>query len=154
MPSVIFSMGLPGAGKSTTLRRLFNPATFTTIDPDEEKRLIPGYNPKEPWLVHEMSKVMADAKEAEAYQNSRSLIIDGTGTHVSHMAAKMARYRLAGYDVQLVYVKVLKSTAIQRNASRERVVPVEIIEEKHREIEFAWTTLATLADVATIIDND
>jgi len=53
----VFLMGPPAAGKSTTRLKLF--PELPVIDPDEIKKSLPGYDPKNPSRVHLQSKVIA-----------------------------------------------------------------------------------------------
>ena len=54
----------------------------------------------------------------------------------------------------MLYVKVKLETAINRNANRERVVPVNVILEKFETIETAFEIIENYVDVVTIANND
>lgn len=147
-------MGLPGAGKSTIRDTRFSHMNAVVIDPDYEKLQIPGYDPKKPWIVHEESKRLATLKMYDAIGENKPIIIDGTGTNAEKMVHQVKELQRFGYNIELVYVRVKLNTAIERNSNRERVVPEEIIREKHQLISVSFEIVASYVDKVTVIDND
>lgn len=154
-PKALLTMGLPGAGKSHVLSTRY--ADFcqsaVMVDPDLIKQEKPDYDPKNPAVHHEWSKQEAKKRQMLAMVNGQNLVIDGTGTNVEKMVKQIRDLESMGYEVEVVYVRVKLTTSIQRNASRERTVPVEIIMEKHELISTAFEILSGYANV-TVVNND
>lgn len=147
-------MGLPGAGKSYTLNNNYDVTGYTIIDPDEIKKEKADYDDKKPSVYHEWSKKEAKARIARAMANDENLVIDGTGTNVEKMYKQITELQANGYTVEILYVKVKLETAIERNSKRARTVPVEIIHEKFETISTAYEILSSIANKATVINND
>jgi tRNA uridine 5-carbamoylmethylation protein Kti12 len=154
MKKVIFTMGLPGAGKSTALRRMEGLEKYIIIDPDKIKEEKKDYDPKKPQIYHEWSKLEANKRELKAIEEEKNIIIDGTGTNTLKMYKKINEYKKIGYNVKLIYVKVLLETSIKRNSQRARVVPIEVIFEKYELIEESYEILKNVANESIIINND
>lgn len=154
MKKAIMTMGLPGAGKSYTLNNNYDVTGYTVIDPDEIKKEKADYDDKKPSVYHEWSKKEAKARIARAMANGENLVIDGTGTNVEKMYKQITELQANGYTVEILYVKVKLETAIERNSKRARTVPVEIIHEKFETISTAYEILSSIANKATVINND
>lgn len=150
----LMTMGLPGAGKSYVLANNYNLDGFTVIDPDAIKKEKADYSDKNPSVYHEWSKQEAKFRIGKAIHNNENLVIDGTGTNVEKMALQITELQKAGYQVEILYVKVKLETSIRRNAERARNVPEQIIHDKFETIEIAYRILKGIADTATIINND
>ena len=154
-PKALLTMGLPGAGKSHVLSTKY--AGFcqsaVMIDPDLIKQEKVDYDPKNPAVYHEWSKQEAKKRQMLAMVNGQNLVVDGTGTNVEKMVKQIRDLESMGYEVEVVYVRVKLTTSIQRNASRERTVPVEIIMEKHELISTAFEILSSYTTV-TVVNND
>jgi predicted ABC-type ATPase len=150
----IFSMGLPGAGKSTVIGERF-PGGLP-VDPDTIKALHPDYDPKNPAALHAWSQEETERlwQATMADRSEDLVIVDGTGTNSDKMVRRIREAQAAGYHCRLVYVRVKLATAIFRNANRERVVPEQIIREKHRDIATAFEIVSGSADSTEIVDND
>lgn len=52
------------------------------------------------------------------------------------------------------YVKTSLTTALDRNANRERIVPEDVVREKHTIVETSFQILSGYADAVTTIIND
>lgn len=152
--TVVFTMGLPGAGKSTVINARFPGGLM--VDPDSMKESHPDYDPKNPAALHAWSQEETEKlwQRTLADRTEALVIVDGTGTNSDKMVRRIREAQAAGYDCHLVYVRVRLATAIERNANRERVVPEHIICEKHRDIAVAFEIVAGAADTNQIVDND
>ena len=151
----IFTMGLPGSGKSTVANRLFDLDAMDVIDPDAIKADHPDYDPKNPSALHAWSNEQAELiYSASLSAGVLDVFVDGTGTNAEKMIRRMGQAREAGYKVILLYVRVSLETAIQRNADRERVVPEYIIREKALDIAVSFSLATAYADSTTVVDND
>lgn len=154
-PEIVFTMGLPGSGKSTTLKRMGILETHGIIDPDLIKQELPGYDPKKPWLVHAESARRAEAMFRAALASGVGRhAVDGTGTTVETMIRRIRQAQLAGFYTRVIYVRVGLNTAIARNAARVRVVPEEVIREKALDMETSVSLLQDEANCFVQINND
>lgn len=154
MKKAIMTMGLPGAGKSYVLQNYYNLDGYKIIDPDEIKKEQPDYSDDNPSVYHEWSKKEAKFRIEQSIHQNMDIVIDGTGTNVEKMYKQITELQSEGYQVTILYVKVKLQTALKRNQERARTVPEEIVREKFSTISTAFEILSTVADVATVIQND
>ncbi len=152
---MIFTMGLPGAGKSTVLGQLGLLATHNVIDPDAHKARHPEYDPNAPELLHAWSSLEAEKEFQGACAAGEGLwIVDGTGTNSDKMVRRIRQAQAVGFTCRVVYVRVTLATALERNANRTRVVPENVVREKALDITTAFEIVAAVADSVTVVDND
>ena len=152
---MIFTAGLPGSGKSTTLRRLGLLNTHTTIDPDSIKETHEDYDPKNPQALHAWSKEISEIQfQSACDEGTGRYIIDGTGTNAEKMIRRMRQAKAAGFMVRLILVEVSLETAIARNAARTRTVPAHVVIEKARDIKVSMELCKSEADVFVVVNND
>lgn len=153
-PTMTFTMGLPAAGKSTTVAARFA-ATHTVIDPDAVKEAHPDYDASNPQLLHAYSKQITEAAFLSALSGGEGLwVIDGTGTNAEKMVRKMNQAKAYGFKVELVYVKCTLVTSLKRNAARSRVVPEHVVREKALDISTSFEIVAPYADSVEVVNND
>ena len=153
---VVFTMGLPGAGKSTALRELGIDETHEILDPDAVKESHPDYDPKNPSALHDWSMQEIESRWIEEVLASGEgrWVVDGTGTNAERMVRRMRQARSVGFHVVLLYVHVSLETALARNAARPRTVPEGIIHRKAADIETAFLITRDYADEIRIVEND
>ena len=152
---IVFTMGLPGAGKSTTANAQY-PGAFW-LDPDAIKESHKDYDPKNPAALHAWSQeVIADmwADVVEGKNDSAIIIVDGTGTNAEKMTTRIAEAKEAGFTAELFLCSVTLETAKARNASRARVVPTHIIEEKAQTLNASFEICSRVVDSVVVIKND
>ena len=151
---VVFSMGLPAAGKSTWIAANLGD-THTVLDPDAVKESHPDYDPATPHELHVWSQEIVEAQWQAALTAGAGLwVMDGTGTNAEKMVRRINEAKAAGYRVELVYVRCTLKTSLQRNAARARVVPPAVVKAKALDISTSHEIVAPHADAVTIIDND
>ena len=151
---IIFSMGMPAAGKSTIINAKYG-ASHKIIDCDKFKVLHPDYDPKKPELVHAWSSnECAKAFEAAIDSGLGCYVIDGTGSNAEKLVYQIRRARRAGFVTRLVYVQCSLETSLQRNARRERTVPESVILDKAQLIQTSFDIVSQYVDLIEIIDND
>jgi len=103
--TAVFTMGLPGSGKSTMVRKSGLADGATIIDPDAVKKSHPNYDPKNCAPLHAWSKTVADAQLAAALADGTTrLVVDGTGVNAEVMMAKIRQVQAAGFKAVLLYV--------------------------------------------------
>ncbi len=142
MRKMIFTMGLPGSGKSGIANKRFPDAY--SIDPDAIKASHPNYDPERPELLHVWSKMVAEDQFSGTVMSNvdMTVVVDGTGTNVEPMINKIRRARAAGWQVELLFVVVTLAVALERNAKRERTVPEALIREKAATIYTAFEVVS------------
>lgn len=148
---VIFTMGLPAAGKSTITRERF--PDFPILDCDAIKAAHPDYNPKNPAPLHAWSKAELQGQFETMLAGSASFVYDSTATDTEKMAALFNAAALAGFSVSLFFVTCTLAESLRRNSARSRVVPRHVVEKKAGEISAAFNTLSPLADSVETFDN-
>lgn len=149
---LVFTAGLPGAGKSTVIKK-GEFKNLPIVDPDEIKKENPLYDVNNPSTTHEWSKMQARKRQLGYLSNEESFIMDGTGTNVEKYLRWFNEAREMGYKVVVLYVKVSVSTSIKRNAQRERTVPMDVILNKADVIDQSMNILGQVADEFLIVEN-
>lgn len=144
-------MGGPGSGKSFVRERAFG--QLPVVDCDKVKEHHPDYDPRNPSELHEWSRAECVREFFARLGAGESFVYDGTGTNVDKMVDWMLRAQSAGFRVELVFVKAPLNVALARNADRERVVPEEVVREKHALIETAFRIVREYADTVTEVEN-
>ena len=153
MAKLILTAGLTGAGKSTVLKKMgLNSWNIANSDAFIEAH--PEYDPKKPELLHEWAKQENQKQIYKFLSEGVDFIIDGTGTNVERYAKYISDAKELGYTVELIYVKVKLQTAIERNAKRERTVPVEVIYEKSAVINHTVNAIGKMCDAMATVIND
>lgn len=129
------------------------PSYWRQADPDTFKAEIPGYDPKNPGYVHEMSSEMSKAYVEAVFESGDPVIIDGTGQNPKKMADLMKKAKASGYRVSLVYVLVPLTVNQIRNAVRARNVDPDQITRQWKDIGSSFDQIRTLADKAKVVIN-
>lgn len=148
----VFTIGGPASGKSTTLRTLF-PGT-PVLDCDSIKESHPDYDPKNPQALHVWSREQLTARFFSTVEGDDSFAYDGTGCNVARMHEWMTTARDRGFEIVLLYVTCSAAEAVRRNASRERVVPAEIVLTKHAVVDECFTSIKDHADDVIVFDTE
>ena len=154
-PEVVFTMGLPGAGKSYVLNQLGLLDTHECLDSDSIMATHPEYDPKRPELLYHWAAArLEDVWQASVATGKGLWIVDGTGSNAERMVRKIREAHAQGFRTRLVYVQVTLKTALARNATRTRTVPVEIILGKEKDIATAYDIIRHEVTEVTTIDNN
>lgn len=149
---MILTVGGPGSGKSTVIRKLY-PAT-QLVDMDAIKATHPEYDPKNPSAVHAWSQQLAVREAFARIGRGETFVFDSTGTNVERLLTFIAAAKAAGMETVAVLVSCSLETAIARNAKRARTVPVDMLREKHAAVASAWQSVRALVDVARVVMNE
>lgn len=149
---LVIMAGLPGSGKSYIRAKEY--AGLEVVDCDEIKKSLKGYDPKNPMIVHEESKILEAQEIYKKLGNGESFVYDTTATNWAKLVKMIADCKAIGYSVELCYVKVSLKTAIERNSKRERTVPESIIKEKASLLPVALDVLSSYVDTYKIVNND
>ena len=150
---MVFSMGLPAAGKSYTAAIEYH--RHDVIDSDAIMAAHPAYNPNNPAALYPWAAEVSETLFDEALEVlDRDILIDGTGTDIDRMTRKMTAATDAGYSVTLMFVTCTLETSIARNASRDRHVPEHVIRDKADKVEAAFAAIRQHADTVRVIENN
>jgi predicted kinase len=149
---MVFTMGLPGSGK-TTVATILHPL-YGILDPDIYKLDHPDYDPNDPSAVHEWSQVVMEKEFSLALSTSGSYIVDGTGVNSEKMVRRILQAQAAGFTTTLLYVKVSLNTAIARNANRDRTVDERLIRSKANDIATSFDIVSGYADDNQVVVNE
>ena len=152
---IVFTMGLPASGKSTTANAQYPKAFW--LDPDAIKETHADYDPKNPAALHAWSQeVIADmwADVVGGKNSADVIIVDGTGTNAEKMTGRIEEAKAAGFTVELFLCSVSLETAKSRNANRARVVPADIIEEKAQTLNASFNICKKIVHSVVIVKND
>eukprot|EP00471_Norrisiella_sphaerica_P001128 CAMPEP_0184484558 /NCGR_PEP_ID=MMETSP0113_2-20130426/6265_1 /TAXON_ID=91329 /ORGANISM="Norrisiella sphaerica, Strain BC52" /LENGTH=315 /DNA_ID=CAMNT_0026865593 /DNA_START=643 /DNA_END=1590 /DNA_ORIENTATION=+ len=158
---MIFTVGLPGAGKTTVLHRSYGLNNMVIIDLDHEIKAHPRYDPKNPASVYtdleayKWANDRVEEKFCELLVHRQALVaVDGTGTKTRRQFDRMRRAKRAGYWIRLLHVKVSLQTAINRQQKRRRQVPKHILKAYEQKLERALDLEIPLADEYVSVDNN
>lgn len=149
---LVIMAGLPGSGKSYVRSNRYEDMEY--VDCDEIKKCIAGYDAKNPGSVHAQSKVMEALVIHKMLGEGKSFVYDTTATNWAKLVKLIKDVKALGYVVELCYVRVSLKTALKRNASRERVVPDQLIHEKHALMSTALEVLMGYVDSFVTVNND
>ena len=166
----VFMAGLPGSGKTRTIREHFlsggkqgdEERGVVVLDLDVEMKHHPEYDPAEPSAVYARpdAYAWADARVQRRFDESladaslRTIVLDGTGTKVERRLRRAAQAKAAGWVTRLLVVRVSLETAIERNAKRSRQVPRAVLEQYEEELSRAVSAVMPAMDEVVVVDND
>jgi predicted ABC-type ATPase len=159
---MIFTAGIPGAGKTYVLHQLLGLGNITLLDLDTAIIKHPTYDPKKPeaayqtiayqWANDQVEKMFDEVLQKPA--EHKLVAFDGTGTKVGRSVRRMQAAKEAGFTVVLMYVRVELSTALRRNAQRHRRVPEEIMKQYMEALDVAVGLERAEADEYIEFNND
>ena len=151
MPTITFTAGCGGSGKSTILAKMF--PGLEGVDPDQIKLEMPGYDPLHPELVHAASSVKATRMFYAMLGAGRDFYFDGTGKNVEKYVGLITAAKAAGFKTRILWVRAPLATCLARNSARARKVPLEVIVETHTAVEAAQAVLKHYVDEQIVVDN-
>lgn len=139
----VFLAGGPGSGKSYVSSTLLSGYGLKSINidtpfehlmkkhsldlkmPDSEKdKRLP---------IRQKSNILKNRMESDYVDGRLGIIIDGTGKDYNIIADKAEELKSIGYDVKMVYVMTQEQVAIDRNLSRERSLPIDLVKQIWKE---------------------
>lgn len=127
MAKVVVGIGIPGSGKSTALRAFAEKHGYTYICPDDIRAEISGdaadqSRNKEVWEL-------AYKRTQDSLREGKDVVFDSTQTVGRYRSELIQKLREWGADkVAGLFSDTELSIAKERNASRERKVPDEVLE--------------------------
>jgi len=151
-PIAVFMMGGPAAGKSRVVSDRFE--GWKVLDCDAIKAEHPDYDPKNPGALHAWSGEVLTRRFYAQLGTGESFVYDGTGANAERTVAWMEDAKAAGFEIVVCYVACRLTTALKRNAARERVVPEHIVREKYSVIATSFEIVSRYADRVEVVNND
>lgn len=155
-------MGLPGSGKSTSIRRRFlaegtqdSDEHLVWIDSDEFKKQHHAYSDADPGALHQWSVQQSlDAFwTAIKLHGNVAVVVDGTGAS-PEFTDRIREAKAAGFTIELFVVNATVAACLARLQARVRKVPACLLLEKLRGIERNYAAAVELADHLTVVDGE
>ncbi|MFC5440763.1 zeta toxin family protein [Rhodanobacter ginsenosidimutans] len=131
-PVAVFMAGSPGAGKTEASQALIEKlgGPVLRIDPDDYRKLIPGYTGKNSNLFQRAVGRIVEKVLDEAFGNRQSFILDGTLSNYEVAFRNVSRALAKGRVVQILYVFQEPCQAWRFVKDREaldgRSIPVDV----------------------------
>lgn len=130
----IFTLGLPGSGKSTFLSTLPEYSHYAYVSADKIRITHPDYNPNDPEALHEICVKQAEQDVYRYADIGVEIIMDGGGINDNYTRRIISNLQKSGYHVIVYYINTPLSICIERNNLRKihglRFVPSEAIFSK------------------------
>ena len=131
MKKVIVGIGVPGSGKSTILRELAEKNGYLYICPDDIRAEFTG-NAGDQSKNREVWEE-AYKRTADSLKEGNTVVFDATFTNPDQRKDFLSFSKKSGAEkIQGILVSIPLTLAQERNTQRERKVPSEVIESKHR----------------------
>jgi predicted kinase len=129
LKQLVLMVGVPGSGKSTLAQRLVDKG-YAVLNADSIRQELWGdaADQREPEKVFEVFYQRMD----ELLDAARDIVIDNINTNPLHREQIISRARKKSYtDIQLWVLDVPLETCLERNRSRSRNVPDDIVKKMH-----------------------
>lgn len=135
----VFVLGIPGAGKSYTVKRLSGQVSPRVVNTDKAAEYLSWKLGKAinagTWGEFKDRSIHITKSALSNYVNGvLPLFIDGTSNDASNLLHRMGILESLGYDVGIIHVKTSLDTAIKRAAERADFVGRHVDEEFIREV--------------------
>ncbi|PEX49241.1 Zeta toxin [Bacillus cereus] len=168
-PQAILLGGGSASGKSTLSKQWLdayekNSIPITYIDCDEIKLLIPEYENVKQYneetaavYVHDESSDIARELMEECIAGKKNFLYDGTMKNLKKYQHLIQHLKENGYNIVVTVVDVpldeAKKRAYVRFLETGRSVPIQIIEESHREVPKTFYVIKDMVDEYTLYDT-
>lgn len=163
-PEAMFTAGGSASGKTSLVQ--FAPDGHVIVNPDLIREMLPEYKElKEKGrpdiassATHEEASHIASRLASIAIETKRHVVIDGVGDSAKgKFAGKIARARDAGHKTSVRYAHVPTKVAEQRNLERfektGRLVPPNVLREKHAEVSQRYQEVRQLHGVEVFVHH-
>lgn len=132
MKKLVLMVGIPGSGK-TTLSKMLIERGYAVLNADSIREELWGdaTDQREASKVFEIFFKRLD----DLLDLQKDIVIDNTNTNPRHREQSIVRARQKGYeDIQLWVLDVPLELCLERNKTRERQVPEDIVTKMHSTI--------------------
>jgi predicted kinase len=132
----ILLVGVPGSGKSTVAQTRYPPPHFEIHSTDSIRAELFGDEATQgPWSLIEL---LLRWRIVQTVRAQRVAVVDATHAQQSHRLAAIGWLRSVGVErVLALHVATPLATCRERNRSRARVVPDQVLTNMHRSLEAA-----------------
>ena len=160
-PIAIFTMGIPGSGKSTVSKLFinkllssivpleptsmnnltsYNSSQFIKCNPDEIMPYLKGYKigKEHKYLPIASRKTAGLLNRILGNQLFYSFIYDGTGSNINSYKGAIKKTKGYGYTIILLNITVPVETAVERASKRDRVVSRKDIEKVNNSLNYVY----------------
>lgn len=133
-PYVLMMVGVPGSGKSYVAEQLSAMLNLSVLSSDKFREELSG-DANDQSVSREAWQLVYD-RAALALQRGDSVIVDGRHNALVGRRRDTSRYLQSGAKAVIaVWVDTPLGTSLERNRSRSRVVPEEVIERMQNNID-------------------
>ena len=134
----VFLAGGPGSGKSYVARDLLQGTGLKPLNSDDVYEYLARKNKmdlSDPEVVgspqgqeiRDRAKEITKTREDLYLDGRLGLVIDGTGKDVAKVSKSKNELNELGYDTMMLFVNTSEEVAQQRNSSRKRRIPVDMV---------------------------
>ncbi len=130
------------------------PSELGTMSPERFAQLTDPSDPESPRT--KAKKIKKQSQRMWTADDSKlGIIIDGTGDDFEKIQNRRAALEEAGYDTYMVFVNTSLEVAQERNASRDRKLPEDLVEEIWTDVQNNLGAFQRLfgSNNITIVDN-
>jgi|TARA_B100001093_G_scaffold417317_1_gene408238 dephospho-CoA kinase len=141
----IFLAGGPGSGKSYVAGKTIRGQGLKMVNSDiafEKLLKKAGLSLKMPEREEgprikqrDRAKALTKAQTTNYIEGRLGLVIDGTGKNFDKITKQAAELQQLGYDTYMVFVNTSLDVALERNATRERSLPENIVAQSWKEVQ-------------------
>ena len=158
-PKVVFFGGASGSGKSGLLKYVKDLDSFTYVNNDDIKEMLPEYEGVNSQFVHDEARDIVEKLEETVVENNGNLIIDGTMKSHDKSIALYEKYRALGYEIVQLSTNIPLEKTMERAVSRAkgstgRYVPLKMIANTAEQANINQFKILRLADKGAIFDTD
>lgn len=164
----IFVVGPPGSGKTFLGKKITESFGFKHISSDKlfefmmkqdgtSLDMTRGTNSAEDRYVNDLRRFARQMmyREKDIYLKGRlGLLIDTPG-YGEYVLKDKSKLEYLGYDTMMIFVRTPLQTSLQRNTSRERKVPSNVVATMHKSVmDVLPTYIKAFGKNLTIVDNE
>ncbi len=150
----LIGIGIPGSGKTTTLKKFAEKNNYTYICPDDIRAELSGGDASDQSKNKEVWE-LTYKRTAEALNSGISVVVDATFANAGQRKSFIEFLRNSGVEkVQGLYVDTPLEIAKERNSKRDRQVPDFVLDRMYTSIKENPPTLTDGLDSLFVLDSD
>tara|TARA_R110000737_G_scaffold353325_1_gene404180 strand:+ start:2182 stop:2844 length:663 start_codon:yes stop_codon:yes gene_type:complete len=141
----IFLAGGPGSGKSYVAGKTIRGQGLKMVNSDDAfERLLKkaGLSLKMPEnekgprnKQRDRAKALTKARTTNYIEGRLGLVIDGTGKDYNKITEQASELQQLGYDTYMIFVNTSLDVALERNASRQRSIPENLVASSWKSVQ-------------------
>jgi len=141
----IFLAGGPGSGKSYVAGKTIRGQGLKMVNSDDAfERLLKkaGLSLKMPEIEkgprnkqRDRAKALTKARTTNYIEGRLGLVIDGTGKDYNKITKQASELQQLGYDTYMIFVNTSLDVALERNASRQRSIPENLVASSWKSVQ-------------------